>query len=140
MAAPLIAALGVRPAPTNPPAEGDLSAPPALKNILRHACYDCHSNETRWPWYSTVAPLSWLLQRDVNHGRARLNFSRWPDYASDPGTACEKLEKIALVLTRGDMAPWYYQLLHPTARLSRAQRDAVRDWAHQEAIAQQPPG
>jgi hypothetical protein len=133
----LIAAQGLRSTPTNPPVEGDVSAPPEVQHILRRACYDCHSNETRWPWYHTIAPLSWLMQRDVKRGRARLNFSQWSAYASDPGTVAEKLEKIARLVSRGEMAPWSYQLLHPSARLSPPQRQTVCDWAIQEARSQQ---
>ena len=65
---------------TNPPVEQDVAAPPAVAAVLRRACYDCHSNETVWPWYSHVAPVSWLLARDVREGRAELNFSVWDSY------------------------------------------------------------
>jgi len=58
---------------TNPPVEGEISASPEVMSILRRACYDCHSNETRWPWYSKIAPVSWLSVKDVNEGREHLN-------------------------------------------------------------------
>ncbi len=61
---------------TNPPVTADLQVEPELKRLLRRACYDCHSNETAWPWYSHVAPASWLTQYDVSEGRETLNFSR----------------------------------------------------------------
>ena len=138
IAAVFIGAQGARSVPTNPPIDRDLSVPPQVKAILRRACYDCHSNETQWPWYSRIAPLSWLIRREVNRGRARLNFSEWSEYASDPGTASEKLEKIAQAVTRGDMAPWYYQVLHPCARLTMAQRDTLHAWVTQEALALPP--
>src|SRR5262245_24374433 len=62
---------------TNPPVQGSLQAPLPISVTLRRACYDCHSNETRWPWYSRVAPVSWLVVRDVNLGREEINFSEW---------------------------------------------------------------
>src|ERR1044072_7099855 len=65
---------------TNPPVETDVPAPANVKNALRTACYDWHSNETVWPWYSHVAPVSWLLAYDVVEGREELNFSTWQRY------------------------------------------------------------
>ena len=65
---------------TNPPVTGDIPAPPEIKTLLRNACYDCHSHETVWPWYSRVAPVSWLVAHDVEEGREHLNFSAWTDY------------------------------------------------------------
>jgi hypothetical protein len=62
---------------SNPPAQGDFRGSPEVVSVLRRACYDCHSNETVWPWYSRVAPLSWVIAHDVNEGRAVLNFSTW---------------------------------------------------------------
>lgn len=61
----------------NPPVEADVSAPPDVGSVLRRACYDCHSSETRWPWYSHVAPVSWVIAHDVHEGRATLNYSTW---------------------------------------------------------------
>ncbi len=90
---------------------------PPVQEVLREACYDCHSNQTRWPWYSALAPMSWLIQHDVMAGRRRLNFSDWTDYASDPETAAEKLRKVAKAVTDGNMAPRYYQMLRPRARV-----------------------
>ena len=60
---------------TNPLSKGDLSAPPEVEAILRNSCYDCHSNETRWPWYSYVAPISWVIVDHVDQGRKQINFS-----------------------------------------------------------------
>ena len=124
---------------TAPPVHGDPAAPPEVMRTLRGACYDCHSNETEWPWYSQVAPFSWLLQRDVDEGRRRLNFSEWDEYASDPGTASGKLAEIASSVARGGMAPWYYRVLHPAARLSPAQRELLRQWAEGAVGQERPP-
>lgn len=125
----LVGAQFVRVDRSAPPVRGDLAAPPEVTRVLRAACYDCHSNETAWPWYSSIAPVSWLIDRDVTAGRRRLNFSEWVEYASDPETAARKLEEISDAMTRGDMAPWYYRLLHPDARLTPAQRALLIRWA-----------
>jgi len=122
----------VRFARTNPPVSGDLSAPADVEHILRRACYDCHSNETRWPWYAGVAPTSWLVHHDIAEGRQRLNFSDWADYASDPGTVCQKLREIAQSASSGAMAPSYYLLLHHDARLTDDERNRIAQWAQQE--------
>ena len=111
-----------------PPAEGELAAPPAVGRILDAACYDCHSNRTRWPWYSRIAPISWIVVRHVAAARRRLNFSDWSDYASDPGTLTRKLDEIRSSIADGSMAPWYYRMLHREARLSAADRRAIALW------------
>ncbi len=118
---------------TNPPVRSDLTAPPEIKSILRRACYDCHSNETRWPWYSGVAPASWLIRDHVLEGRRRLNFSIWGDYVHDPGTEAQKLSEIVKFVTNGKMPPWYYTMTHPGAGLTRMEREAVARWAAQKA-------
>ncbi|HVO26959.1 MAG TPA: heme-binding domain-containing protein [Candidatus Margulisiibacteriota bacterium] len=123
----------VAPERTNPPVHSDLGAPPDVNDLLRRACFDCHSNETRWAWYSGVAPFSWLIVHDVGEGRRRLNFSEWADYASDPETEKHKLNQIIESLARGDMAPWYYGVLHPDGRLNRDQQTVITRWASQEA-------
>jgi hypothetical protein len=68
---------------TNPSVTQDVAAPGDVATILRRACYDCHSNETVWPWYAHVAPVSWLLHRDVVEGRRHLNFSEWDQVPAD---------------------------------------------------------
>jgi hypothetical protein len=124
------------PARTNPPVApgGDISAtnppPPPIAALLHAACYDCHSHETRWPWYSHVAPVSWLLVSDVNDGRERLNFSDWP---KDPERAAKKLERMSEELDYKEMPPAKYTLLHPAARLTDDQRKELIHWADQEA-------
>ena len=83
----------------------------ASAQLARDACYDCHSNETEWPAYSYVAPMSWLVRRDVEAGRDELNFSEWGD---DSGEADDAVE----TLREGSMPPRQYRLAHPDARLS----------------------
>jgi mono/diheme cytochrome c family protein len=68
----------VRPRPTNPPVTGEPAwDAPETRVLARQACFDCHSNETAWPAYASIAPVSWLVQHDVDEGRAALNFSEW---------------------------------------------------------------
>jgi mono/diheme cytochrome c family protein len=86
--------------------------------LARASCYDCHSNETTYPWYSNVAPASWLLQRDVDEGRRRLNFSEWP---TDAGKQQAKIDEIQEVLIEGEMPPIQYTLIHPKSKLSSEQ-------------------
>jgi mono/diheme cytochrome c family protein len=111
---------------TNPPVEQEVDAPPGARAVLERSCFDCHSHATRWPWYSWVAPVSWLLAHDVSEAREHLNFSTWGRY--DAKEREEKLEEIAEVLEEGEMPPWFYLPLHPEARLSEADLAAVRAW------------
>jgi hypothetical protein len=118
---------------TNPPVENDVPAPPDVKSALRRACYDCHSNETAWPWYSHVAPVSWLLAYDVAEGRKELNFSTWQRY--DPARLRKKREEIVEMLDEGEMPPWYYSMVHPSARLADTEIRAIVAWANPDAAA-----
>jgi hypothetical protein len=88
------------------------------KLVAERACYDCHSNETVWPWYSNVAPMSWLVQRDVDEGRQHLNFSDW---GSGEHPLNEIAEEIGETVQEGEMPPMNYVLLHPEAKLSAAE-------------------
>jgi hypothetical protein len=121
---------------TNPDVESDVSAPAPVHAVLRRACYDCHSNETAWPWYSRVAPVSWLLARDVHGGRRELNFSSWGAYGAK--RRAKKLNETLEEVRNGNMPPWYYVLMHPQAKLADADRAAIKTWAH-EAAAVLPP-
>jgi hypothetical protein len=97
---------------SNPPVTQDASWPDARSAALaRAACYDCHSNETDWPVYSYVAPMSWLVRSDVERGRDELNFSRWD---TDRG----EIDDGAETVLDGSMPPRQYELAHPDARLS----------------------
>ena len=122
---------------TNPPVMGNLAAPADVSKIIRNACYDCHSNETQWPWYSQIAPASWLAYRHVMEARVRLNFSEWADYGYDPGTEAHKLEEIEKLIRSGAMPPWYYRMMHARGRLTDAQRRTVLRWiaGEQSALA-----
>jgi hypothetical protein len=111
---------------TNPPAPGALVAPPRVEATLRRACYDCHSNETRWPWYSRVAPISWLIVREVNVGRKEINFSDWGNYY--PATRRRKLQWMGRSLREEKMPPWPYRLAHPDAHLADDDCQALDRW------------
>lgn len=108
---------------TNPPARMVAAwDSPATQELARRACYDCHSNETRWPWYASVAPVSWRVQHHVLEGREKLNFT-----ALDLGTErmSEAAGEAAEAVSKGKMPPWDYQLAHPEARLSNVERTAL---------------
>lgn len=111
---------------TNPPATGDVSAPSRIEATLRRACYDCHSNETRWPWYSRIAPISWRAAHEVELGRRQINFSQWDEYY--PATRKRKLQWTERALREEKMPPWYYRLMHPGARLSESDKAALEQW------------
>ncbi len=91
---------------------------PQTRALAKRACFNCHSNETAWPWYSNIAPVSWLTQRDVNQGRAHLNFSQWTDPMNQPDDVIEQV-------AGGNMPPWFYLPMHPEARLTREERTAL---------------
>ena len=120
---------------TNPPLKGDLAAPLQIKALLRRACYDCHSNETRWPWYAHIAPVSWLIRRDVERGRKELNFSEWGSYY--PKTQSRKLQWIGRALRAETMPPWIYRILHPGVGLTQEDLVMLEHWLESE-IANQP--
>ena len=90
---------------------------PQTRALAVDACFDCHSNQTSWPWYSNIAPFSWLVQRDVDKGREALNFSEWDRE--------QEGEDVVEVVQEGDMPPDYYGGLHPKGRLSSDERQAL---------------
>lgn len=101
----------------NPPVTQEARLDPATRAVVTESCADCHSNRTRWPWYTNVAPMSWIAQSDVTGGRKNLNFSRWD-------TAQPSIEQVAKAISTGEMPPLKYRLLpnHAKARLDDAQR------------------
>jgi hypothetical protein len=106
---------------TNPPVVAEPSwDSPQTRALAVRACFDCHSNETMWPWYSNVAPVSWLIQRDVDGGRRRLNWSEW-------GTSGRRFEREsgAEAVLEGRMPPWFYLPLHPAARLTATEKQEL---------------
>jgi len=113
---------------TNPPV---LQEPqwdsPATRALAARACFDCHSNETKWPWYSNVAPASWLVAHDADEGRSRLNFSEWgpPSRGGERGEGGGGVDEVAEVIATGQMPPAQYLLMHPEARLSDAEKQQL---------------
>jgi hypothetical protein len=113
---------------TNPPVRSDVEAPDEVKAILRRACYDCHSHETRWPWYSRVAPVSWYVVSHVDEARNDLNFSDWPIYDFDLQEMA--LRDIRKQVSSGKMPLRSYRLMHSGARLGQAEREALIRWTN----------
>jgi len=120
---------------TNPPVIHDLMAssatPPQVAAMLHAACYDCHSSETLWPWYSHIAPMSWLIASDVKEGREHLNLSDWPN--DDPMRAAKRLENMSDEISSGEMPLPKYTKIHADARLTQIQRKELSDWLDVEA-------
>ena len=104
--------------PVNPAATWQSVAKPApeVAAIVNRSCRDCHSNETVWPWYSHVAPMSWLVARDVNKGRTKLNFSRWDIYS--PEMSQFRLTEACNEVRKGEMPLFFYTPLHSEAKLT----------------------
>ncbi len=104
---------------TNPPVVAEPQwASPQTRDLAMRACYDCHSNDTQWSWYSSIAPMSWLIQHDVEEGRSRLNFSQWNVPQRESRGASREVE-------RGTMPQWYYVLLHPSANLTADEKQTL---------------
>lgn len=127
----------VRPARTNPPVDQSRTlqahahVPPEVASILDRSCNDCHSHQTRWPWYSNVAPISWFVINHVNEGRDEMNFSDWAQYSEDdrPGL----LKKICREVQSGAMPLKSYLRLHHEAELSQEDVKKLCDWAVAES-------
>jgi hypothetical protein len=132
-----------QPAKTNPvsdPAsalQARAQVPTEVTKIFDRSCRDCHSNETAWPWYSRIAPVSWLVADDVRIGRQQLNFSEWGRYSERQ--AENKLEEICAVVRAGAMPPKKYTLAHPVAKLTANDVKAICAWtvAEQQRLAAQ---
>lgn len=115
---------------SNPAVASEVDAPEEVREVLRRACYDCHSHETRWPWYSWVAPVSWLLVYDVHEGREHMNFSDWQGYDADERE--DLREEVWEEVEEGHMPPWFYLPLHAEAELEEADRRLLRAWSQGE--------
>jgi hypothetical protein len=112
---------------TNPIVISDIDAPSGVKAILKKSCYDCHSNETEWLWYSYVAPVSWLVINHVNEGRKNLNFSEWGDL--ERTKQAKMREEIWEEIREEQMPLWQYRILHPQAKLTDQEKTLIRHWA-----------
>ena len=117
---------------TNPPVDpsatvqAHLDVPPNVDAIFKRSCYDCHSNESVWPWYSHVAPVSWIVAGDVHDARHFMNLSEWAKYK--PGRVASLLEQICDETSGGDMPLKSYAFMHPQAKLSPDDIDALCAW------------
>jgi len=119
---------------TNPPVTQEPSWDSAQTRALAaSACFDCHSNQTNWYWFTNIAPFSWLVQSDVEGGRASLNFSEWNRPQDGAGDVAEKIQS-------GEMPPWYYSLIHPNARLSSTKKQQLIDGLSRTFAASPPIG
>lgn len=123
----------IRPAKTNPavgPAmvlEAHVPVDPQVAGIFDRSCNDCHSNKTRWPWYSHVAPVSWFVIDHVNHGRSHLNFSEWSRY--DKNEQRELLDETCRMVKKGEMPLSSYTPMHSDSKLTPADITAICEWA-----------
>lgn len=132
----LIVAQFFGPAKTNPATDVSQSiesrsqVTPQVAAIFDRSCNDCHSNKTRWPWYSNVAPVSWFVIDHVNHGRSHLNFSEWG--INTPDEAKGMLEEICKEVKAGAMPLSSYTPLHPGSALTAEDVKALCDWAEAE--------
>ena len=107
-----------------------VEAPPEIARIIERACRNCHSERTEWPWYSYLAPASWMIENDVSSARAHMNFSRWQDYSIEQRAAL--LTRLAVQVRNRNMPLPKYLKLHPEARLSDTDVQQLYSWAHNE--------
>jgi len=101
--------------------------PENISTLLKKACYDCHSNESIFPWYSKIAPSKWLVYNHINEGREELNFSEWNTLNIDDKS--ELLDDISTIILEGEMPLKGYIILHSEANLSNTEREAIASWA-----------
>lgn len=131
----LVVSQFIRPAKTNPPVDeastmsARLQVTPEVEAILNRSCIDCHSHKTVWPWYSQIAPVSWFLTHDVNEGRRHWNVSNWP---TDLKRSTHRLEEMCEQVEKGEMPLPIYLVMHPTAKLTEADKKTLCDWAKAE--------
>ena len=117
---------------TNPPANPamdfvQMTNPPAeISTLLKDACYDCHSNHTKYPWYTNVQPVAWWIKRHIDNGRKHLNFSEWGSYSEKK--KAHKLEECYEMLEETEMPLLSYMIAHQEAWLDDAQRSKLVEW------------
>ncbi|PUE66156.1 heme-binding domain-containing protein [Arcobacter caeni] len=103
----------------------EIKAPLEVMNILKTSCYDCHSNEVKYPWYSNVAPFSWVISTHITEGKKALNFSTWENYSQEDKD--EKMKTIFRTAYASMPLPSYI-FLHENSNLTKEQRSMIRDW------------
>src|ERR1700676_58014 len=127
----------VRPALPNPPVTADLQAPPAVKDILKKSCYNCHSNETYLWWYDLPVPVYWLVVSDVQDGRKRLNFSEIGKLS--PGEQKAALYECISQIQLGEMPLSPYVMVHPESAITPVQLAVLKDYLPPMAAVLNPP-
>jgi Haem-binding domain len=116
----------------NPPERFKIDAPPEVEAVLRRTCFDCHTNETRWPLYARIAPGSWLMARDIHTGRSHINLSKWAD--ADEEERQTDRENMWEQIESGAMPPWFYIYpFHLDARLSAADKALLKSYLMKDA-------
>lgn len=129
----LILLLGIQLVPvdrSNPPAKIEIPAPADVHALLERSCYDCHSNQTRWPWYSRLAPASWFVADHVHDGREDLNLTEWP--LMDTEAQQFYLGEMKKMIKNGEMPLRSYLILHWGARLTDDERQVLLRWIDDE--------
>jgi hypothetical protein len=109
---------------------GDTQIDPETLALVRRACQNCHSQNTEWPWYSHVAPMSWMIARDVQQARVHMNLSQWQDYSAE--NRLRLLSEIGSAVKNRQMPVERYLLLHPEARLTELERQRLYSWTRTE--------
>ena len=141
-----LAAQLIRPARTNPPVDMQLDlhtvaqVPADVSAILKRSCFDCHSNQTTWPWYTNITPVNWwIVNSHVEHGRSHHNFNEWGKMT--PTDRDHMLDEVCEEIESGAMPLPSYLIIHRDARLSESQKRAVCDWtrAERERLKPQAP-
>jgi len=133
----LLVVIGIQFVPMNVPAEvptkadDELQAPEEVLAILKRSCFDCHSNHTAFPWYSSIAPVSWFTKMHVKEGREHMNFSTWASY--DDEKKAKYLEKIPKAI-KSKMPLPSYLIMHKEAQLSENDKKVLTDWATEAAF------
>lgn len=132
----LIAMQFIRIDKTNPPVNPQtdfinvVEVPEDIKTLIRTSCYDCHSNETVYPWYSNIAPISWWMKGHVNHAREEMNFSIWGEYSEKRKD--HKLEEIIELVEEGEMPLPSYLIIHGETKLNKEQIQTFTDWIQEQ--------
>ena len=138
LAAGVMVAQFIRPARTNPQftsaqtIEGMIEVPRDVEVTLTRACADCHSNQTRWPWYSRVAPASWFVIDHVNHGRRFINLSTWVRPGHEPQDSIDRLKAMCREVQKGEMPLTSYELIHWHSRIYADDATRICEWSETE--------
>jgi Haem-binding domain len=130
----------IQPSRANPPVvpsrslEAHVEVPQGVQAVLKRSCYDCHSSETVWPWYSYVAPLSWYVAHDVNTGRSHVNFQNWEAQINEQ-EGKEHLGLVCKLIREGKMPPADYRVMHKGTDVSPEETKTVCAWSQKVGAA-----